>query len=273
MSTIGRLIKILALAHLLAVLGFVGWLFASGRVDGARLAKVRDIFKPTIAEESAALAEGEAKAAEAEQLAADERKLLEIPMVRAEQIVSAERFQQRAALAVRGLKDEQSRLLEDLSSRERSVTEREDALAKRKTEWTKSIAEEKDRQTKEQFRKAVRLLESAPPKQGKEWILELVRSGREDQAVSYLDAMNPAKSAALLKAFKGEGEAKVATDLLERLRQLGLESEINAGAPNGANSADPAADSARTNPADAAAGRPAGPTPNGPVQLPGGAGA
>ena len=117
MNTIGRLIKILALANLLAVLGFVGWLFASGRVDGARLAKVRDIFKPTIAEESAALAEGEAKAAEAEQLAADERKLLEIPMVRAEQIVSAERFQQRAALAVRGLKDEQSRLLEDLSFR------------------------------------------------------------------------------------------------------------------------------------------------------------
>jgi len=269
MSTIGRLIKILALANLLAVLGFVGWLFASGRVDGARLAKVRDIFKPTIAEESAALAEGEAKAAEAEQLAADERKLLEIPMVRAEQIVSAERFQQRAALAVRGLKDEQSRLLEDLSSRERSVTEREDALAKRKTEWTKSIAEEKDRQTKEQFRKAVRLLESAPPKQGKEWILELVRSGREDQAVSYLDAMNPAKSAALLKAFKGEGEAKVATDLLERLRQLGLESEINAGAANDADSAVPPADSARTAPRGEAR-NPNAPAANGPASLSGG---
>ena len=91
MSTIGRLIKILALANLLAVLGFVGWLFGSGRVDGARLAKVRDIFKPTIAEEATTLAEGEAESAEEERLAAEERKLLEVPMARAEQIVAAEK--------------------------------------------------------------------------------------------------------------------------------------------------------------------------------------
>lgn len=268
-----KLIKILAIAHLLAVVGFIGWLFASGRVNAERLQRVREIFHPTIAQEQAMVAETETKTAEQVRLAEEQKRLLEAPMPRTEQIVSAERFQQRAALAVRGLQDEQRRLLDDLSSRERGVTEREEALAKRQVDWETSIAEEKERQTKEQFRKAVRLLEAAPPKQGKDWILELVRTNREDQAVSYLDAMNPAKSAALLKAFKGEGEAKVATDLLERLRQLGLESEINAGAPNGANSADPAADSARTNPADAAAGRPAGPTPNGPVQLPGGAGA
>ena len=240
-----KLIKILAIANLLAVVGFVGWLVATDRVNRERLERVREIFHPTIAAEKTAIAE---------------------------QIVSAERFQQRAALAVRSLQDEQRRLLEDLSSRERGVTEREEALAKRQTDWETSISEEKERQTKDQFRKAVRLLESAPAKQGKEWILELVKSNREDQAVAYLDAMNPAKSAGLLKAFKGEGEAKVATDLLERLRQLGLESEINAGAPNGVNSAESAADSARANPA-APAGRPAGPTTNGPAKLPGSAGA
>jgi hypothetical protein len=110
-------------------------------------------------------------------------------------------------------------------------------------------------------------LEAAPAKQSKDWMLELVRTGREDQAVAYLDAMNPAKSAGLLKAFKGEGEAKVATDLLERLRQLGLESEINAGAQNDANSAASNANSARSpgGNATAAAGQPAA---NGPVELP-----
>lgn len=267
-----KLIKILAIANLLAVIGFIGWLFASGRVNGERLQRVREIFHPTIAEEQTQVAETEAKAAEQIKLVEEEKRLLETPMPRTEQVISVERFQQRAALAVRSLQDEQRRLLQDLSSREQGVTEREESLAKRKVDWETSIAEEKERQTKEQFRKAVRLLEAAPPKQGKEWILELVKSNREDQAVSYLDAMNPAKSAALLKAFKGEGEAKVATDLLERLRQLGLESEINAGAPNGANPAEPAANSARTNPADAAAGKPAGPTPNGPVKLPGTAG-
>ena len=261
------LIKILVLAHLLALVGFVGWLFASGRVNAERLARVRDIFRPTIAEEKVALEDAEMKAAEEITLVEERKRLLETPMPRTEQIVSAERFEQRAALAVRSLQDEQRRLLDDLSSRERGVTVREEALATRQTEWEKSIADAKERQTKEQFRKAVRLLEAAPAKQGKQWILELVTSGREDQAVAYLDAMNPAKSAALLKAFKGEGEAKVATDLLERLRQLGLESEIKAGAPNAANSAEPAADSARSTPAGSG-----GPTSNGAVQLPRNAG-
>jgi hypothetical protein len=264
-----NLIKILVLAHLLALAGFVGWLFASGRVNAERLARVRDIFRPTIAEEKVALEDAEMKAAEEITLVEERKRLLETPMPRTEQIVSAERFEQRAALAVRSLQDEQRRLLDDLSSRERGVTVREEALATRKTEWETSIADAKERQTKEQFRKAVRLLESAPPKQGKEWILELVRSNREDQAVSYLDAMNPAKSAALLKAFKGEGEAKVATDLLERLRQLGLESEINAGAANDADSAVPPADSARTAPRGEAR-NPNAPAANGPASLSGG---
>ena len=98
----------------------------------------------------------------------------------------------------------------------------------------------------------MRLLEAAPSKQSKDWILELVQTGREDQAVTYLNAMNPAKYAGLLKAFKGEGESKVATDLLERLRQLGLESEISAGAQNAAESADRPAEPARQAPAPGA---------------------
>jgi hypothetical protein len=267
MSAVARIVKIIALANLLAVAGFIGWLFASGRVDGARLTAIRDIFRSTIAEEASVLAAADAEAEEAARVAAEQRKLLETPMARTEQIVSAERFEERAALAVRNLKDEQQRLFSDLSGRERSVTEREEALTTRQAEWENSIADEKERQTREQFRKAVRLLEAAPAKQSKDWILELVRTGREDQAVAYLDAMNPAKSAGLLKAFKGEGEAKVATDLLERLRQLGLESEINAGAQNDANSAASNANSARSPGGNttAAAGQPAA---NGPVELP-----
>ena len=169
-----KLIKILAIANLLAVVGFIGWLVATDRVNRDRLERVREIFHPTIAAEKTAIAETETKDAEQVKLAEEQKRLLETPMPRTEQIVSAERFQQRAALAVRSLQDEQRRLLEDLSSRERGVTEREEALAKRQTDWETSISEEKERQTKDQFRKAVRLLESAPAKQGKEWILSLI---------------------------------------------------------------------------------------------------
>ncbi len=249
MGSLVKLIRVLAIAHLLAFIGFAGWLVASGRVDAERLKRVRELFQPTIAEEKALLAQAESDAAAATAAAEERRRLLEVPMTRTEQILSAERFEQRAELALRGLEDERRRLLSDLSGREREVTQREEALAKRQTDWEESIAEQKERQTDDQFRKAVRLLEAAPAKQSKDWILELVRTGREDQAVTYLNAMNPAKSAGLLKAFKGEGEAKVATDLLERLRQLGLESEISAGATNAAKSAESPAEPARQAPA------------------------
>jgi len=248
MGSIVKLVRVLAIAHLLAFIGFAGWLVASDRVDSDRLTRARDLFKPTIAEEKARLAEQTAEEKTALAAAEERRRLLEVPMTRTEQIVSAERFEQRAALALRGLEDERRRLLSDLSGREREVTEREEALGRRQLDWEQSIAAQKERQTKDQFRKAVRLLEAAPAKQGKDWILELVQTGREDQAVAYLDAMNPAKSAGLLKAFKGEGEAKVATDLLERLRQLGLESEISAGTRNAAETADRPAEPARPAP-------------------------
>ena len=47
------------------------------------------------------------------------------------------------------------------------------------------------------------------------------------------------------KVIKSEDETKVATELLERLRMLGLESEARAERTNGAKSADNSAESAR----------------------------
>jgi uncharacterized protein YjcR len=66
-----------------------------------------------------------------------------------------------------------------------------------------------------------------------------------DTAVAYLDAMSSSKASNLLKSFKSEDETKVATELLERLRMLGLESEARAERNNGAKSADNSAESAR----------------------------
>ena len=271
MKTLLKLVLVLAVANLLAVAGFVGWLFASGRVDGERVTRVRDIFRPTIAEEEAARAEAGNTAAEADRLAADDLRVRGLPLASGEEIAAEDRFRDRATLALKSLEEQHRRMQDDLRSREEAVTEREEALTARQEEWEASIADSKDRQTNAQFRKAVRLLEAAPPKQGREWILELIKSGRADLAVTYLDAMNPAKSANLLKAFKSEGDAMVATDLLERLRKLGLGREASTDTTNGAISAEQPADSARS-PVRAAGGAtpaaPVGPVSNGSVALP-----
>ena len=80
MKTLLKLVLVLAVANLLAVAGFVGWLFASGRVDGDRVTRVRDIFRPTIAEEQASLADAATTAAEADRLAADELRIRGLPL-------------------------------------------------------------------------------------------------------------------------------------------------------------------------------------------------
>lgn len=273
MKTLLRLVLVLAIANLFAFGGFVGWLVGSDRLDAARLERLRAMLAETVAEENARLAREQEELESAALAAGDERRLLELPISRSEQIVASERFEDRAARALRALEDERRRMEADLAGREREVTGREEALADRQRDWEASIADAKERETNEQFRKAVRLLEAAPSKQSKAWILELVRTGRASMAVTYLDAMNQAKSAALLKAFKGEDEAAVATDLLEQLRVLGLESEVGRERTNAANPAEPDAVSARADPqgtpsSGGGGGSVAGPRPNGALALP-----
>ena len=77
-----------------------------------------------------------------------------------------------------------------------------------------------------QFAKVVRQLESVPPKQAKQIMLNLIGTGRADQAVAYLDAMSARPAAKLLREFKTDRETELATELLEQLRTFGVEAEV-----------------------------------------------
>ena len=259
MNSFLKLIIVLAVAHLLAALGFVAWLFASGRVDGERISRVREIFSTTISDEKRARAEEESKAAD---LAADDellRKLRELPLASADRTDTDSRASDRIELGLRTFEDKTRRLRDELKKDGESLDQRIQSFEQRKSDWEKSIAADKQRVTDEQFRKAVKSLESLPPKQAREVVLELVRTNRMDTAVAYLDAMTSSKASNLLKSFKSEEETKVATELLERLRMLGLESEARAERTNGAKSADQPAESARQAASGAGAGRPTAP--------------
>ena len=279
-KTMLRVLSILAAANLLALAGFAGWLILSGRVDGERLARMREIFRDPVGAEAATPPErADPLDAGASDPASIERARIELPMSGVEEIVASGRIEERAGLASRSLAQEQRRLAADLAAREAALAVRERQLVERQRAWQRSIADGLARETDEQFRKTVRLLESAPPRQAREWILELVQSGRMDLAVAFLDAMNAAKSAALLKAFRLEGDSKVATELLDRLRTLGLEDEAGGLRADAADPAQPQAESADsrrdrgvTPAAGAADGRgdgSGGAVPNGAISLPG----
>ncbi len=54
MKRIWTIISILALANVLAIGGFVGWLQTSGRLNKDRMQRLRELFAPTITEETKA---------------------------------------------------------------------------------------------------------------------------------------------------------------------------------------------------------------------------
>jgi hypothetical protein len=255
MNSFLKLVIVLAAAHLLAVAGFFGWLAASGRIDAARLERLRELFAKPVAVEAKERREAEAKAAEAATDAELMQRLRELPLASADRSETGSRAEERIELGLRAFEDKTRRLREELRKDGENLEQQIRGFEERKAAWEASIAADKERETDEQFRKAVRLVESMPPKQARAWILELVKSGKTETAVAYLDAMTGAKASNLLKSFKGDDETKVATELLERLRMLGLESEARAERTNGAKTADTPAESARTEANAGAGGR------------------
>jgi hypothetical protein len=91
---------------------------------------VRDIFRPTIAEEEAARAEAANTAAEADRLAADDLRVRGLPLASGEEIAAEDRFRDRATLALKSLEEQHRRMQDDLRSREEAVTELKKNLKK-----------------------------------------------------------------------------------------------------------------------------------------------
>ncbi|MBL9147459.1 MAG: hypothetical protein JNM94_02070 [Phycisphaerae bacterium] len=205
MKKLWSLVSVIAVVNLTVVVGLLAWLGATGRLSRDSIDRVREALRAPGADQPA------------EVPAPTEEETRDVTPTTA-RLTAADRVAQQHAILNRRLNDEREQIARDLAAQESDLKTREDAFASERSAWESATDGARAAATEEQFRKAVKLLESVPPKQGKEWILSLYREGKIDQAVTYLDAMSSFKRSNLLKVFKGEEENKVATDLLERLR-------------------------------------------------------
>lgn len=211
-------ITTLALANLLAIIGFTLWLVASGRISGERLEHIRTVFAERLEDEAARLEAEAAEAAEAEAAAQEAEAARMIPISSGDRLAMQSQYdsvmQQSLERTRRALEDmrrtielERSKLDEDMAEFER---ERDAFNAMRNR-----IAEiEGD----EQFRKALTLYQSLQPKTAADTLKELYDQGEVDQVVAYLNAMESRKASKIVAQF----DPPVAADLLERLRTRGL---------------------------------------------------
>ncbi len=229
MRTAWNVFSFLAVVHLLAIAMFIGWLWQTDRLDSARLRDAQAMFAMTVPQAQAA-AELAAQEAEGQRQQQEQQFRRDHPALssRARLQLIAE-TQQEADRSMRRLDDVKTQLVQQLALATQQADELQAQVEAERRSWVQSIEAERKRRADTQFTKAVKLLESLPPKQAKTKIVELVDSGKISQAVAYLNEMNQRAAGKLLAQFKTDEENRLATELLERLRTFGLNADVAEG--------------------------------------------
>ncbi|MBU6413837.1 MAG: hypothetical protein KGS45_10200 [Planctomycetes bacterium] len=232
MKSIWTILSVIAVANLIALVCFAGWLRVSDRLNMDRVRAVREVLSPTLADEAAKKKADEAAATVA--LAeAKERSRREAPPLTAE-----------AALTIRDQAAELER--QKVRRLEREVADLTTALDQAKSQFLAAKAEiDKERaearagleagESSPQFKKTVGVLEAVKPAEARNILAQmLVDAGASTAAgsaprptesglkrvVGYLNAMQDRSRAKVISEFQKEDPA-LAADLLERLRAFG----------------------------------------------------
>lgn len=223
MKRLWSVISIMCVANLGALLIFAGWLWQSGRLDGARLRAARDLFAPTIAEEQVSAAAREDALLRAAEAADADRKRTDPPWPASAQIERVSLIQAQTEQAARRLQDRTAQLMQEVNLRSAQLDQRKAELEEREKALDERAARESGEKRDEQFAAAVRLYETLAGPQAKRMLLALIaqQGGDLDLAAQYLMAMSPRAAAKTLKELKTEKENELATGLLEHIRTLG----------------------------------------------------
>ncbi len=221
MKAIWNIITVMALANLIAIIGFVWWLHFSGRLNMARVEAVRTMLSETIAEqasrEAAEAAEAEAKA----QQEAEAARMAGPPVTASEtlsmRIETSEIDRQR----IERLKREVKNLTETLARERRKLDEDRAAFEKQKQAFEDMRARIAAVEGDAQFAKSVEVLNKLDPADAKKTLAQLLTTDRE-QVVSYLDSMSDRARKDVIAEFIKDGQQDVAAELLEEIRVRGL---------------------------------------------------
>jgi hypothetical protein len=228
MKTVWTIASTLAVANLLALLGLVGWLAVSDRLDLGRLHQARQLFSVTLTQE-AARQEEERKQAEAARLRAEERaKEGTAPLGAADRLrmsrqESAIELQRR--LRLQREMDDLRRALQ--AERDKLERDKADFLAQ-KDAWERERADILATARDEQFQKTLGTYEQLKPDKAKIALQELLKDNQVERVVAYLDGMQDRTRTRVIDEFIKD-DPKLAADLLERLRARGVEPRVAAG--------------------------------------------
>lgn len=217
---------ILLLLHVMAAIGFVGWLSASDRLNRERVEQVVSMFTPTVAEEAKRREEAdqaEAKAAEARDQLMRLEAVASGPMTLEDRLMKNFEADEIDLHRLERLHAETDAIRTRLEQDKAIIDQQLAELQAKQEAFDEMVANRTAEMQDEDFKRAVSTLEQLPPKQAKGVIQQYVADGKLEEAVDYLASMQLRKSAGILKAFKDQAEVPEVTQLIEQLRTRGID--------------------------------------------------
>lgn len=227
---LGLALLLAAALHFVLVLGAVGWLWGSGRIDQQRFDRVVELFWLTVEQE-----QQELLAAEDQEDAKNRQPTPKIEEIGESLLTLQGRLQvedqknEVARLKVERLQRETGDIQRNVEDALRRISDQNAKLDQRRQDFIEFVDAQSKQMRDESFVHAVQMLEQLPPRQGKKVFGHLLTTGQDQQVVDYLAAMSLRKAAKILKEFKQDQEISHATELIEMLRQRGIYPLAEAG--------------------------------------------
>ncbi len=221
MKTLWNLLCVLALANLLAIIGFVGWLGATDRLSLDRLRAIRVALSATNADEVAKQEEETKKVKEEEKVAAEKKRMEGAPESAAERNdrvrAADDAREQSRNRSMREIEDLRRSLLKDRADLDADKA----ALAAERKKFEAARAEIEKQTSDEQFKQALSTLEAQKAKDAHSVLKAMIDDQKRDQAIAYLAGMGERQRSRILAEFVKVDE-KLAATLLEQLRTRGV---------------------------------------------------
>lgn len=224
MKALWIIISTLAIANLLGVAGFVGFLVSTDRLSGPRVQKIREMLSKTTAQEAAEAATEAAKVAEQEKVDAAAKKMAIKPETAQDAIDRVRESDEMTVQRIARLQAEVRQLQEQLDRRQAAIDVDKAAVEAEKKRLAAKQTEVARTLGTEQFKQALASLEAQKPAEAKKVLQALIDQKQTDQAVQYLSAMGERGRNKILGEFIKSDE-RLAADLLERLRTRGIEGQ------------------------------------------------
>ena len=227
MKSVWMILSTLAIANMVALALFLGWLASTNRLSGDRVDSVRKMFVETIAAAETRVA-GEVKELEQQAVLAELERKKGFPPLTADQRLElireyADLISQRTERTRRETQD----LINTLLAQQGRLQQDRLKLDEEREQFAQMRERIAELEGSEQFQKALKVYQTLKPEVASALLLELVAMNELDQVTAYLDAMSPRTASRIITEFE-KTSPELAADMVERMRVHGVTARATA---------------------------------------------